>query len=701
MLTPTSVAIVGASGTATRIGGRPLFYMLRGGFTGRILPVNPRSATVQGVPAYATIADLPEAPDVAIVALGAPLVRDAVRDLIAIGTKTAIIFSSGFAETGDEGAAWQADFTAIARQAGMRILGPNTLGVLNTRTNFCGTFSSAVEKGWPLTGGVGIASQSGAYGAHLLSLAMNRGMGISTFVTTGNEADITATDAIAWMAEDPGTNVIVSYLEGIKDGPRLIAALEAARQARKPVIMMKAGRSMIGSAAAQSHTASLAGDDAIVDAVFREFGVLRVDSAQQALDFAETATRRIYPVPNSIGVITLSGGAGILIADDAERLGQPMPPLPDDIQAAMKARLSFAATRNPVDCTAQALNDISLIGDFGTMMVDSGQYKSLLLFFSHAGGQASVVTGLRQQLRRIIERAPDCLCVLTVIADPDVVRAYQEDGAVVFDDPARAVAAIAAMGRLGEAFALPAATKHEARTLPLRTQADGALNEQQAKQIFAVAGIVVPREILVSREQDVASAVADIGLPLVMKIVSPDIVHKTEVGGVIVGVGSPEAATAGFVELNRRARSARPDARLDGVLLAQQIDGGVECFMGVKRDPVFGPIAVFGLGGIFVEVLRDVALRRCPFGVATAADMIRSIQGFAVLDGARGRDPVDLASLAIMLSRLSHLAMDFGPEMLAIDINPVIATPSGAWAADGVIEFDHSVKDAFEEGQAQ
>jgi hypothetical protein len=186
-----------------------------------------------------------------------------------------------------------------------------------------------------------------------------------------------------------------------------------------------------------------------------------------------------------------------------------------------------------------------------------------------------------------------------------------------------------------------------------------------------------------------------------MKIVSPDIVHKTEVGGVIVGVGSPEAATAGFIELNRRARSARPDARLDGVLLAQQIDGGVECFMGVKRDPVFGPIAVFGLGGIFVEVLRDVALRRCPFDIATAADMIRSIQGFAVLDGARGRDPVDLASLATMLSRLSHLAMDFGPELLAIDINPVIATPSGAWAADGVIEFDHSVKDALEEGPAR
>ncbi|MEA3135300.1 MAG: hypothetical protein QOG17_3146 [Gammaproteobacteria bacterium] len=699
MLTPTSVAIVGASGTATRIGGRPLFYMLRGGFTGRILPVNPHSATVQGVPAYATIAELPEAPDVAIVALAAPLVRDAVRDLIAIGTKTAIIFSAGFAETGDEGAAWQADLTAIARQAGMRILGPNTLGVLNTRTNFCGTFSSSVEKGWPFTGGVGIASQSGAYGAHLLSLAMNRGMGISSFVTTGNEADITATDAIAWMAEDPGTDVIVSYLEGIKDGPRLTAALEAARQARKPVIIMKAGRSMIGSAAAQSHTASLAGDDAIVDAVFREFGALRVDSAQQALDFAETATRRIYPVPNSIGVITLSGGAGILIADDAERLGQPMPPLPDDIQAAMKARLSFAATRNPVDCTAQALNDLSLIGDFGTMMVDSGQYKSLLFFFSHAGGQASVVVGLREQLRRIIERAPDCLCVLTVIADPEVVRAYQEDGAVVFDDPARAVAAIAAMGRLGEAFALPAAAKQEARTL--RTRADGALNEQQAKQIFADAGIVVPREILVWREQDVASAVADIGFPLVMKIVSPDIVHKTEVGGVIVGVESPEAATAGFAELNRRARSARPDARLDGVLLAQQIDGGVECFMGVKRDPVFGPIAVFGLGGIFVEVLRDVALRRCPFDIATAADMIRSIQGFAVLDGARGRDPVDLASLAIMLSRLSHLAMDFGPELLAIDINPVIATPSGAWAADGVIEFDHSVKDALEEGPAR
>jgi acyl-CoA synthetase (NDP forming) len=694
IMEPASVAIIGASDTPGRIGGRSLAYMLEQPFAGRLYPVNPHRTHVQGVPAYASIAALPEIPDAAIIALPAELVPGAVDDLIAKGTRSAIIFSAGFAETGAPGAARQAALAGRARAAGLRLLGPNSLGLINTRRNFWGTFSAALGVGWPVQGRLGIASQSGAYGAHMLTLAVARGLGISSFVTTGNEADITATDAIGWMAQDDGTDVIVAYLEGISDGARLVAALDIARAARKPVIVMKAGRSALGSRAAQSHTASLAGNDAVVDAVLRIHGALRIENAEQALDFAEAALLRNYPVGNTLGVLTVSGGAGILIADEAERLHLPLPPLPEQTQKDLLGLLSFAATRNPVDCTAQAFADIHLIGDFGTRLVADGGYGSLLIFLSYVGGQRSSFPALREQLGRIRAAgagrrgAPDCLYAAAIIAPPDIVAQYREDGFLVYEEPARAVAALAAMGRLGDGFARPrlrpVVERPEIAVRPLAATP----NEAECKAIFAEAGLAVPEERVVTSAADAAAAAAAIGLPVVMKILSPEILHKTEIGGVLLGVRRAEDAGAGFTTLMARAAAARPQARLDGVLVARQIENGVECMMGIQRDPVFGPIAVFGLGGIFVEILNDAVLHPCPFDEATAMAMIRGIRGLPVLEGARGQGGADLSSLARMLSRLSYLAVGLGSNLVSIDINPVIATPQGAWAADGVIEID-------------
>ncbi len=686
IMNPRRIAILGASDNAARIGGRSLGYMLQERFAGDLWPVNPNRTTVQGVQAYACVRDLPGAPDVAILALAAKLVPDAIDDLAAVGAKSAVIFSSGFAEVDAAGAELQAEVMARARRGGIRILGPNTLGLLNPRVNFWGTFTSTLESGWPLPGRIGIASQSGAYGAHMLSSAITRGLGISGFITTGNEADLTTADAIGWLAEDNGTDVIVAYLEGIRDGDRLVAALDAARSARKPVIVMKAGRSKVGSAAAQSHTASLAGNDAVADAVLREMGALRIDSTQQALDYAQAAIPRIYPVGNTLGVLTVSGGAGILIADDAERLGLPMPELPQSAQKELTNLLSFAATRNPIDCTAQALNQLELVSEFGLRMVEVGGYRSILVFFSQAGGAKSIVSGLRAELRKVLAVAKDRLCVLSVLGPEDVIKQYQEDGWLVYDDPARAVAAIAAMGRLGESFA------QAARSVPAASLSAINLtetpNEAESKTIFASAGVTVAEELLTRTKPEARAAAEAIGFPVVMKIVSPDILHKTEIGGVLTHVDSPDSAEAGFDTLIQRAKTARPTARLDGVLVARKIVGGIECIMGITRDPVFGPIAMFGLGGIHVEVLKDVVLRRCPFGYDAAEAMIRSIRSFAILEGVRGAAPVDLQALAEMLSHLSQLAVDLGPNLKSIDANPVIARPDGAWAVDAVIEID-------------
>ena len=372
VLKPRSVAVIGASADRTRIGGRPIDYMLQQAFQGRIFPVNPNRAEIQGLPAFASVAALPEAPDTAIVAVPTALAMRAIEDLGAKGVKSAIVFTAGFAEMDAAGGVLQAEMLATAQRYGMRLVGPNCLGLFNAHIGFYAIFSSSLESGWPCAGRVGIASQSGAYGTHMFAIARNRGIGTPVCVTTGNEGDVTIGDVIGWMAEDPETDVITAYAEGIRESESLLAALEAARRARKPVVMMKVGTSVVGAQAATSHTASIAGNDAVTDAVLAEFGVVRARTTEEMLDIATTATRKVYPVGNTLGVITISGGAGVLISDAAEVLGLPLPAMPEAAQSRLKDLVPFSAPRNPVDCTAQAFNDLSLVGKFMDSMVDDG-----------------------------------------------------------------------------------------------------------------------------------------------------------------------------------------------------------------------------------------------------------------------------------------------------------------------------------------
>lgn len=687
LLAPRSVAVIGASGDATRIGGRPIAYMQSLGYQGRILPVNPKHGMVQGLPAYPSVAELPEVPEAAIIAVPAAAAGPALQQLAERGVKAAIMFSAGFAEMGEAGEAEQDRMVAAARAHGMRLLGPNCLGLFNARTGFYGTFTSSLERGTPKPGPIGIASQSGAYGMHLFGLARDHGLGLSCVVTTGNEADLNVGHMIGWMAQDPDTEVIAAYAEGIRDAESFLAALELARRNRKPVVMMKVGRSAVGSAAARSHTASIAGDDAVTDAVLAEYGVVRARTTEEMLDIARLAARRIYPAGNSLGVLTISGGAGVLISDAAETANLPMPPMPEAAQQALRQALPYCAPQNPVDCTAQALNDLSLVGTFAKSLVEQGGYSSILSFFTHAGGAASVAPRLRQELAAVRAAHPDRLFVLSVLAEPELVRQFEADGFTVFEDPSRAVAAIHAMGRYGESFARAAPPPPAALppiTLPATTP-----SEAEAKRILAQAGIpAAPEETCATAEAAVAAA-ERIGFPVVLKILSPDILHKSEIGGVLLNVSDAAAVREGFALLLQRAKDAAPQARIEGVLVAKQLSGGVECILGVHRDPVFGPVAMFGLGGIFVEILKDVSFRRCPFGEAEAEEMIRSIKGFPLLAGARGRPPADLDALKKMLSRLSVFAHQAGPRLAGIDLNPVFAMPAGqgAFAADAVIDI--------------
>lgn len=662
--------------------------MLDQGFQGKIFPVNPNRDKVQGLRCYASVADLPIVPDTAIVALPAEHVVAAVDALGRQGVKSAIVFSSGFAEMNTAGAAVQAKMLTVARQYGMRIIGPNCLGLFNARIGFYPIFSTSFENGWPRPGRIGIASQSGAYGTHVFATARNRRIGTPICVTTGNESDVTVGDIIGWLVDDPETDVIMAYAEGFREGDGLIAALQAARKARKPIVMMKVGSSALGAHAAQSHTASIAGDDAVTQAVLAEFGVVRARTTEEMLDIAIIAQKRIYPIRNTLGVITISGGAGVLISDAAAQLGLPMPEMPEAAQARLRALVPFSAPRNPVDCTAQAFNDMRLIGQFTDVMIEDGKYKSILAFFTQVGGAASTAPGLREQLRACMARHPDRLYVLSVVAPAERVAEYEADGCVVFEDPTRATVAIHAMGRFGDAFASPPADtppKIPAIPLPLTAPTEAA-----AKQILALAGITAAPEAACATVEEAVAAAESFGFPVVLKILSPDILHKSEIGGVLLGVRGELAVRAGFAQLVSRAAEARPEARIRGILVAKQLRGGVECILGVHNDPVFGPVALFGLGGIYVEVLNDVALHRCPFGMETAERMIRSIRGAALLLGTRGRPASDIAALATLLANLSVFASQSWPRLKSVELNPVFAMPEGqgAYAADALIELE-------------
>jgi len=530
LLDPAAVAILGASNDPARIGGRPLRYMLEAGFAGPVYPVNPNRETVQGLKAYPSIAEAPEGIDCAIVALRAALVADALEACAARGVKSAVIFSSGFAESGAEGAALQARVSEVARRTGLRVVGPNCLGIFNAAKNFYATFSSSIDGGPALPGHVAIISQSGAYGSHVFALARAKGLGVRYWITTGNEADVEIGECIAWAAAADDVKVIVAYAEGARDRASLLHGLELARAQGKPVIFMKVGRSEVGIAAAASHTAALAGTDAIYEAVFRQYGVYRARSTEDMLDAAYACAGGIFPKGRRLGLVTISGGVGVQMADDASDLGLDVAPMPEAAQAKLKEILPFAATRNPVDITAQAFNDLSLVEKNFEIMIEEGGYDAIVAFLTMVAASPYIVDKLLARLGALRARHPERLFVLSLIAPPEIVARYEAAGYLVFEDPCRAITAVAALADFGESMgrtpevppALPG---------PLPDLGEGPMSERGAKALLAAAGIPVLDERRVESADAAADAMRELGQPVALKLNAPGLAHKTEIGG--------------------------------------------------------------------------------------------------------------------------------------------------------------------------
>ncbi len=678
---PKSVAILGASDDPTRISGRPVRYLIEAGLKGEIYPVNPNRETVQGLKAYPSLAAVPATPDIALVAVPADATEAAIRHCVEKGVRGAVIFSAGYAENGEEGLAIQQRITAIAREGGLRLLGPNCLGVFNTQIGFFGTFTQSLDREMPKPGPLGIISQSGAYGSHTAYLARRRGIGINYWITTGNEADVDVSECLEWMAGQPDVKVIMLYVEGVRDGARFRAALELAHRNRKPVVVMKVGRSEVGAKAATSHTASLAGSDAIYDALFKQYGVHRATTTEEQIDVAYACARGILPKGNRLGVVTLSGGAGVLICDSAERHGLDVAPMPLAAQKKLKALLPFASVENPVDTTAQALNDMALLAKNMEVILDEGGYDALIGFFTTVPNTRTLSGPLKKAIADGCARFPDRLIALSMIGDDEVVRDYERSGFLTFEDPDRCVAALAALTRIAQAFdrdvAMPAIAP--AAAIPRQP-----MSEYAAKALLGAAGVPFLAERLVGTSQAAADAADAIGFPVVMKIVSPDIEHKTEIGGVLIGVADRASVAAGFDTLIQRATQHRPDAVIEGVLVAPMAKQGVETIIGVTRDPVFGPAVMFGLGGVHVEVLKDVTFRLAPFGRDEALRMIDEIRGRAMLAGVRGAPASDVDALADMLVSVSAFAAAHRDDIETIDLNPVLVLPVG----QGVVALD-------------
>ncbi len=687
IFTPRSVAIVGASDTVTKIGGIPVHYHKSFGFEGPIYPVNPKGSQIQGLRAYPNLKAIGAPIDVAIFALPASLVSAALDDAIAAGVHGIVLFSSGYAEVSDDGLVAQNALAAKARAAGIRLLGPNCLGLMNIRTGVYATFSPALNAGLVQAGSIGMVSQSGAFAAYAYALARERGIGLSQWITTGNEADIDLADCIEWLAHDPNTQVIMAYMEGCRDGFKLRRALAAAHAARKPVVIVKVGRTTIGAQAAASHTAALAGDDAVYDAVFREYGVHRARDVAEFFGIAASASIATLPPDRTIGLFTLSGGVGVLMADEAHDSGLEVRPMPQQAQDTIRAWVPFANPVNPVDITGQVTNDLSLIERTARLMLDVGHYGSWIAFLAAAGTSTAfwpVIESLVTNLRRDY---PDKLLALSTLLTAERRHVVESMGCLVFSEPAEAVRTIAALAAFGEAFARtdihPPLQPEVSRPLP-----PGAQTEPQALATLAGAGIAVGAHRVVASAAEAQTACAAMELPVVLKIVSKDILHKSDIGGVALGLRDADAVAGAFDTMMATVQRNAPQARIDGVLVAPMVSGGVECILGARRDPVFGAMVVFGLGGVFVKLLGDVAVHSAPVTRAQAQAMIRSVKGFGLLSGARGRTPVDLEFLADNLVALSELAVAAGDTLDSIDINPFIALPKargGGCAVDAVV----------------
>ncbi|MDI6769062.1 MAG: acetate--CoA ligase family protein [Anaerolineales bacterium] len=681
---PRGVVIVGASSNPTKLGYGVARNLVNSGYDGAIHFVSQKSGNLFGRPVYPTLAEVPDPVDLAVLIVPAPGVTDALRDCAARNIHAAIIVSSGFREAGAEGAALEAEVLRLAKLSNIRLIGPNCIGLLDTHLPLDTTF---LPPPMPQSGDVAFISQSGAICAAIIDWARGQGFGFSRLISLGNQADVNETDMLAAVAEDEHTRVLTLYLEGVSDGQRFIEA--AARVARrKPVIALKVGRFASGQRAAASHTGALAGQDAAYTAAFEKAGIFRAGTSEEMFDWASALTSCPLPKGRKMAVLTNAGGPGVIAADALEIHGLTLAELGADTHAALASRLPPAAgLHNPIDMLASAspetyaaclrllLDDPNVDGALVILppppMFSAESVADSLIPLIHTSPKPVVVALMGETL---IQKAAECFRLARV---PE------------YRFPERAASALAVLADraefLGKSEQIPAPLldiDHPAAQAALAEAKPGCfLDPEPATRLLAAYGIPTAPVKLARSEAEAAESVAQLGFPVALKVASPDIPHKSDLGGVLLNVQTAEEAAAGFLTVKERALRARPDAKIEGVHLQRMLPDGQEVIIGARRDEQFGALMMFGSGGVEVEGLKDVAFALAPLTDADAEGMLRRTWAGRKLAGFRNISPADAAAVKDVLVRLAQLAHDL-PEIGEIEINPLSVMEKGAVAVD-------------------
>ena len=679
---PRSVAVIGASRESGKVGHDVLQNLIRYGFKGKIYPVNPKAKDILGLPCFPSVRDVPGEVDLAVIVVPARFALGVIEDCAARKVPAVIIITAGFKEVGREGAEIERKIVACGRQSGMRIVGPNCLGLISTYSNLNASFAA----GMPEKGNIAFLSQSGAFGTAVLDWAIEQRIGFSKFISVGNKADVDEVSLIEVIGADADSSVLLGYVESIKNGGEFMrVASEVSKH--KPLIIMKSGGTAAGARAASSHTGALTGSENAYTAAFRQSGVLRAKKVEDLFDWGLAFSFQRGISGPRIAIVTNAGGPGIIATDAVES---------SSLKMAYLSRYSVESLRKVLPPAANIYNPIDVLGD-----ASAERYEVALRVGLADPNVDGVIVILTPQTST--EAMPTSEVIARLAADTDKpvlacfiggkgiaggFRYLMTHGVPAYPFPERAVAAMDALHRqhvrvgaeVGEVprFDVDKA-KVEALFSKVRARGQLELGELEAREVAIAYGFRMPKSRLAGQPEEAVMMAREIGMPVVLKIASPDILHKSDVGGVRVGLETESQVDDAYLAMVQRVRRRMPNAEIRGVLVQKMVRGGKEVILGMVRDPQFGPLLMFGLGGIYVEALRDVAFRIAPITVTDATGMLGEIRARALLHGARGEPPVDLETIKEGLLRISQLVMDF-PEIMELDVNPLLVFERGRGA---------------------
>jgi acetyltransferase len=682
---PNTVAVIGASTNSKKLGYAVLENLVAGGYAkvGKVYPVNPTAQEILGLQAYPTVQDVPGSIDLAVIVIPYMYVPEALRTCGEKGIPAVIVISAGFREAGREGLERELELIEIANQYGIRLIGPNCLGVIDTFTPLNASFSA----GTPPSGPMAFMSQSGALGTAVLDISLAGRLGLSKFVSLGNKADVDEIDLLKAWEDDPHTSVIMIYSEGMSNGQEFI---NTARQvtAKKPVVAIKSGVTQSGSRAVSSHTGSLAGSEQAYHAAFRQAGVLRAESMEALFDIALALGYQPLLQGDRIAIITNAGGPGILATDALERSGLSLARFENETITTLAQYLPDAASAaNPVDVLGDARADRYSLA-LETVVADPNVDGLLVVLTPQAMTEIEATADAIGRLSKTIDK-PIITSFMGEAKIESGVDRLETYGVPNYPFPERAALAFKGMADYRRVLSRPTpeyvefdVDRRATRQVldQVREQRRLSIGDSEARQILTAYGLQIPQSEIAATPEEAVEIANQIGYPVVLKIASPDILHKTDVGGVKVGLSNAEQLQDAYELMVYRAQRYLPQAHLWGCLVQQMVPpGGQEVFVGMNRDPQFGPLVTFGLGGIYVETLKDVTFRIAPFSVQSAEKMLTEIRAHAILDGVRGEPPVDKAAIVDTLLRIGQLVQDF-PEIVELDINPLMVYPHGQGA---------------------